>query len=294
MLYKMTNIMKKSKLSQEKVNQILELWDSKKQIGEIQKSVGTSYYEVKNVVQTHRVYYRRTTATEYDNPNFFKKIDTEEKAYWLGYMYADGCVRNKKDRVGEYALSLSSIDFIHLCKFRDCINKSQKIYVETQKKFNKKINKVVFAGKELMNDIIDKGCFPAKSLILKFPTEEQVPNDLLHHFIRGYFDGDGCASITHENKRNYYRMMSSIIGTKDFLKELAKYIPNKGLDFKLAERLPIKLKPLRGHSITHVLTYDTIESVILYEYLYKDATVFLERKKEKFDLFFSSKDLQRL
>jgi len=291
----MINIMKKSELSQERINQILELWDSKKQIGEIQKIVKTTYYNIKNVVQTHREYYRRTTATEYDNPNFFEKIDTEEKAYWLGYMYADGCIRNFKDKPGQHALSLSSIDLEHLCKFKDCINKSQKIYIEHQKKFDKKINKVVFSGKKLINDIIDKGCFPAKSLILKFPTEEQVPNDLLHHFIRGYFDGDGCASITHQNKRNYYRMASSIVGTKNFLEELAKYIPNKGLDFKSTDRKSIKLRPLRGSYITYVLNYDTLESIVLYDYLYKDATVYLERKKEKFDLFFdSTKDLQRL
>lgn len=47
-------------------------------------------------------------------------------------------------------------------------------------------------SKKSYTDLINKGCGINKSLILKFPDETQVPQNLISHFIRGYFDGDGC------------------------------------------------------------------------------------------------------
>lgn len=51
-------------------------------------------------------------------------------------------------------------------------------------------------SQKTVDDLKQLGCIERKSLILKFPTEEQVPFDLLHHFIRGYFDGDGSIFYT--------------------------------------------------------------------------------------------------
>lgn len=69
-------------------------------------------------------------------------------------------------------------------------------------------------SQKTVNDLKRLGCTEQKSLNLTFPTKEQVPPHLLHHFIRGYFDGDGSISLYN----NDYHV--SIVGTESFIKSL--------------------------------------------------------------------------
>ena len=70
---------------------------------------------------------------------------------------------------------------------------------------------------QLHDSLIKQGCVPNKSLILTFPDINVVSEDLVRHFIRGYFDGDGCLSF---NKNKYCTPNISILGTKQFLEKL--------------------------------------------------------------------------
>ena len=67
----------------------------------------------------------------YYNKDFFNKIDTEEKAYWLGFLYADGCIvtRSKCKKVTPMSLELvlSSIDINHLYKFLNSLESNIEI-----------------------------------------------------------------------------------------------------------------------------------------------------------------------
>ena len=67
----------------------------------------------------------------YFNKNYFDIIDNSEKAYWLGFIWADGyvCKRKRKDNHIEYdfKLSLSKIDSDHLEKFKKCLNSNHNI-----------------------------------------------------------------------------------------------------------------------------------------------------------------------
>ena len=65
----------------------------------------------------------------------------------------------------------------------------------------------------MFNDLIKQGCVPNKSLILTFPNKYQVPKNLINHFIRGYFDGDG--SIYEYSKTHAGSI--SFIGTESVL-----------------------------------------------------------------------------
>ena len=117
----------------------------------------------------------------------FEKIDTEEKAYWLGFLDADGCIHNGRNYDYGIELGLQEQDYSHLVKFKDFIEKDNKIC------YREKINsyRYQFKNKTMNKDLINLGCVPHKSLILKFPDEDQVPDNFLIPFIRGYFDGDG-------------------------------------------------------------------------------------------------------
>mgnify|MGYP002625860766 CR=1 FL=1 len=66
-------------------------------------------------------------------------------------------------------------------------------------------------------DLIRLGAIPNKSLILEFPKD--IPNDLIRHFVRGYFDGDGCISKNEDR--------CSLVSTENFCVELSHILQEK-------------------------------------------------------------------
>lgn len=100
----------------------------------------------------------------FPNRYIFKSIDNEFKAYWLGFLYADGSVGSTDYRV---ELTLAEKDYNHLVKFKDFIGLDNKISYRPKTK----AYRYCFKDKIFKSILIDKGCVPNKSLILTFPTE---------------------------------------------------------------------------------------------------------------------------
>jgi hypothetical protein len=150
------------------------------------------------------------------NINSFELIDTEEKAYWLGFIYADGYVTNS-DRFN-LEISLKRSDKDHLDKFLSFLMSDAKVSDKTIYLGGKEYlaSRILIHSKKLVEDLISKGCVPRKSLILTFPNENILPQSLVRHFIRGYFDGDGSIQV------KYKSACIEILGTKNFLAEIAK------------------------------------------------------------------------
>ena len=232
--------------------------------------------------------YSSNNLKTYDE-SFFEKIDTEAKAYWLGFIYADGCVvrNHSKDKEGrqlkKYSLSieLAEKDKEHLIKFAKaiCLNFEESMLYSRERKIcydhldeerSYKMNTFRVCSKKIVEDLIKLGCVQNKSLILKFPSEEQVPKKLWMHFIRGYFDGDG--SIYNDGKNN---LRFGIVGTEDFLNEIEKffvevfdwYTPTKRSKTGKARVLIKGIKTKRKEFM---------------ETFYKNAELFLERKRNIF------------
>ena len=114
--------------------------------------------------------------------------------------------------------------------------------------------------------MIKHGITERKSLVCKFPVT--VPDNLIHHFIRGYFDGDGCISISNTD---HLRYKFSIVGGKDILEKMQKYLSGTYLyHFKNREHI-VELQTGNIENIRNI-----------FDYLYKDATIFLPRKYDKF------------
>jgi intein-encoded DNA endonuclease-like protein len=126
-------------------------------------------------------------------------------------------------------------------------------------------------------DLINLGCVPNKSLILKFPTEEQVPEKFLSHFIRGFFDGDG--SVT---KNKIHAVDISFCSVETFLIPLSNFLKSK-LNINISKFYKrYKHKLISAGSI---FIYQRYDNPIFYNYIYKDAGKFyIKRKKEKFEL----------
>lgn len=217
------------------------------------------------------------------NEHYFDNIDNEWKAYWLGFLYADGCNEtNKKNgtkNVNRLSISLAKIDKEHLQKFLNSLQAENPIkdFIARLDGKEYKTSKITICNENICKQLNNKGCVPQKSLILKFPTEDIVPKHLIRHFIRGYFDGDGCISINKELKNINF----NILGTYDFLYEMQKILIKEcGVDETV---IRLNGKGNKAYSFAYG-GYADVESI--YKYLYKDCNVYLQRKLDKFDTLY--------
>lgn len=193
------------------------------------------------------------------NFNYFDVIDNENKAYWLGYIMADGCVYKYK-RFNIF--TLGSMDTEHLKKFQIEINDTKQIYIYQKRngygecRINSKI---------ICDSLIKHGCVPKKSLILDFPNS--IPSPLIRHFIRGYFDGDGSAF-----KQNG-KICCDFIGTEMFLSKINSYLFNIGTSNRPIE----KSYTCNAYKLRFQKRSDMIK---ITNYFYNDSWIYLERKRD--------------
>lgn len=202
------------------------------------------------------------------NTNAFKSINTEEQAYWLGFIMADGAVITGTSYIVE--LTLCEKDGEHLIKFLNFI--SPKNEVKDKKiKLNGKTylaKKVAICSKEIVYDLIALGCPPRKSLDIEFP---EITKDLVHHFMRGYFDGDGSVFIRKDGQFSF-----SLVGTRNFLeKYMDILIDRAGLN-----KVKIDNENCGQAFIFRYSGNGNAKKIM--DFLYKDATIFLDRKYEIF------------
>lgn len=197
--------------------------------------------------------------------DIFEVIDTEEKAYWLGFIYADGYVSKEdspKNHKYLFEMTLSEKDKTHLEKLRTFFNSKKELIKHS---FNSNVKKDACSyrlsrqNKKLWTDLVNKGCVPNKSLILTFPDETILPSDLKLHFIRGYIDGDGWISCNKKQDLNHM----GLCGSKEFLIEIENIL-GKG---RWSNSGQIK-----------TLTYSITKGIPILKKLYVNANIFLERK----------------
>jgi intein/homing endonuclease len=192
------------------------------------------------------------------NDSYFEIIDTEEKSYFLGFLFADGCVAEKSNRI---SLNINDIEILQ--KFSNAIELTKDFYKNPS---HDKAITLNFSSIKMKNDLIRLGCFPKKSLSLKFPTSDQVPDHLIRHFIRGYFDGDGHIYV----KNHIFQF--GIMSSKLFCEELKLHFEKNGFVFYW-DSCSSKAFRIRCCSKKHIIN--------LRSYLYDNAGIFLSRKYNK-------------
>jgi hypothetical protein len=202
----------------------------------------------------------------------FETIDTEEKAYWLGFLYADGCVMNVGRR-GRVILYLSEKDISRLKAFSHCLESTYPIRTDAKRK----ACGISLASDKMRDDLIRWGCIPRKSLHLSFPA---LPFHLCPHFIRGYYDGDGSAFVSKCGKTPNI----SLLGNIEFLETVELYVfygTNVNGSFH---------KHSSPRSDVYYLIYrGEFKTTSVGKWLYKDAHVWIDRKRERVDHFLAGK-----
>lgn len=209
------------------------------------------------------------------NETYFNEIDTEEKAYWLGFLYADGWVSRDSH---QFSLCLKSSDILHLVKFRDIITPTGKIMQKNVKLGDKIFSAHTFGGCNgpLRNTLVAKGCTPRKSLTLQFPNSQIVPNNLRKHFIRGYFDGDG--SVSRNCKiGGLFAIIASFTGTRDFLDSLQNVLIEEIPNYTI-----VSVRKDSRSKCFFISKGGKNAPMALLKYLYDGCSVCLERKRDKY------------
>lgn len=213
------------------------------------------------------------------NQDYFSVIDNEFKAYWLGFLYADGCVRlnnSNGKKTNSLSLGLASVDMDHIEKFKCSLQATNKIEHRTHKDGKYQSERITITNAKLCDDLNKLGCTPRKSLTLKFPSEEQVPLNLIRHFIRGYFDGDGCIHINLNNRNISF----SFVGTEEFLNPMQDILCNE------LNITKTKMQDRKDNKALSIMWGDIHSVEKIYKYLYKDCNIYLDRKLKKFDILY--------
>ena len=207
------------------------------------------------------------------NEHFFDIIDTEEKAYILGFFMADG---TNIENIRTVQMFLQSEDRYILEKINEILESNRPIrHINPPKKFpnRKHQDAITLRSLHFSNRLKELGMCSMKSYLLKFPT--YIPEELMYHFIRGYFGGGG--SIYHSKDFNRYGF--NFVGTEDFIENLRDVLSkNCGLGFvKIHTRFPER------NNTTRYITYSgRLQAIKFGNWLYKDATIYLTRKLDKF------------
>jgi Mor family transcriptional regulator len=238
---------------------------------ELAKKYNISPTTVCNILHNNgfKTNFYKTCAKKYDiNETFFDNINTEEKAYILGLLYADGYNNESRNSVN---LSLAETDKNILDKITLLIQPTKPLqFVEIQKNNPKKQNqyRLVIANKHISQQLVKLGCMQAKTFKITFP--EWLQDDLIPHFIRGYCDGDGYIN------KNFHNPSFSITGTEIFCNKLAEILKEK---CNINSSLYTRHKE-RNHNIRTLTTNGRQQVVRFLEYVYKNANIFLDRKME--------------
>ncbi len=227
----------------------------------------------------HKIGLTRTKKT--CTRDFFNVIDTEEKAYWLGFIFADGYISysEKNMKKGQLAttyctgIKLKWSDREHLKKFNKSIRGNYKVFKETSHPdgFRKKITeaaKILVYSQQMYNDL-NKYFDRDKTYTAKFPS---IPENLMRHFIRGYFDGDGCFSFTDRTFD-----IEFLGASKDFHEGLANVLSKNNFKFTINSKIN-----KYNTEMYYIYINRNEDKCNFLKWIYEDCNIYLERKYKKY------------
>lgn len=212
---------------------------------------------------------------------YFKSIDSPEKAYWLGFIYTDGYTSSGN----RWGIELQIGDIGHMQKLLDCIKSNMRIRTRKKKSFSGKSETccILIKNKSMHDDIVSKGVTNDKTYTLKFPSESVLPNKYLPDFIRGLYDGDGSyvfyrKDMIRKDRGNkvYNRIVkeiSFVCKSDDFSRSLLEAIKSFGVEARLERNSRDDLNVIRIYSSRNMLAF--------INHIYNDATIYLNRKYDK-------------
>ena len=212
------------------------------------------------------------------NENYFDEINSEHKAYWLGFLYADGNVGTTDKTCkapNRLTINISSKDRSLLKEIISDLNASTieiQDYIPDERTYGtSQMSIVYFNSVTLCNGLIKHGCIPNKTFNLDMPND--IPNNLMRHFIRGLFDGDGCITSSGSSSST---PVFKITGYDYFLAQIRAYM-KACLNLKSNAKLSHYAN--RDPRVCDINFSSFEDAKKIYHYFYDNATIFYEEKR---------------
>lgn len=256
-----------------KLRRIIRLYISGLSLLETGKKVGLAPSTISYHLKKQNIKLRTSTETAQlpINETYFDQIDSEQKAYWLGFMMADGSVYNTS-----VCLKLAYKDIEHIKKFKQALKSKHKVgigYDGPHKyaalRFKSKYMTKMLQKYNIVNNKSGKEILP------------NITQDLIKHYIRGYIDGDGWL-LDRVADRKTFRLnftLGFITGNLEFLQTI-QIIFNEILD--IPNGGTIRMYKSKAYPTYGLEYYGNNQVLLLSSWLYQDSTVYLDRKYKQY------------
>lgn len=256
--------------------------EDKNSATELSRQFNVSRHTIKKWIEKAGIEFRKK------NPDliidYFETINTEEKAYWLGYAWCDGNVNVRK--VGKYIEYCLSIDICerdheHLYKFKDStktISKVEKLKaVEAAKTSDEWRYRIRIKNSKFCKILFEKyKMIPYRTKVGNMV--EALPKHLIKHFIRGVIDADGSVILTKDSRGGFTGQISISVSDEMGM-FIRRHLFDEGIVKSVAKLTPLYMGGLLD---LYKISYGgNIQIVRLIEYLYVDSNVYMERKYNK-------------
>lgn len=259
-------------------NIIINEYLNSNNISDISRKYNISFSKIKNILINNDIDTSKPFRKYSVDECYFGNINSYDKAYFLGLLYADGYINHE----GFY-LSLCETDIDILESFKSHIKYNGSIKSKTYKNRNhcnqKQLN--IFS-KKLASDLILLGCVQNKSHIVKYPNF--LSKKYRPHFIRGVFDGDGSVFKSRQSGVIGF----SIIGNYNLIRGILDVLIE---DLRIKDKTLQKDKRCNGDIVSFKISSKK-ELILIYNYLYNNSeNIRINRKFNKFKLFLYEKGL---
>jgi hypothetical protein len=244
-------------------------------IKDIASNFGCSWQQIGKIVWLE-IPKRRKHIPKYSiDENFFDAVDTEEKAYILGFLMADGYVNGKQ----QISIGLQNGDVEILKYMKEKLKSESPIKINTLD--GRKYCCISFYSKTLCQQLMKIGCVKNKTEKLTW-IDNRIKPELMNHFIRGFFDGDGHFSYYFCKKT--LKTHFSVTATQKFCKGLSKFFKYK---FGYMPYMSQRHKGSSSNNRTIELSGNR-QNIAVMDWLYSNSTIFLKRKYDKYMKFRST------
>lgn len=271
-----TQNQRQKKLTQAELDEIKEKIDNNVPIAEISKEYDISKDALwRRKANNSWTVKKRKNKYNFDE-SYFDVIDTEHKAYWLGFLMADGYIlskrkgkRSNQSQSFGFTISVKDIELFDYFKEDLKADNPVNIYKNSSSgafKTDTDFGRILLTSQRTVDALKSHGIVENKTFITKMPELQQ---ELVPHFIRGYSDGDGSISIDINNRIGW-----SLCGTKELLNSIQDFF---GLNYKLSQRFPERNN---NNWQLHVSGWQNV--LMCLDIIYKDASVYLKRKYDKY------------
>lgn len=215
-----------------------------------------------------------------DKTYFSKERENSNMAWLLGFLASDGTISKDKNSI-KIGLSSKDKEILEKIKEELKLEESHVTGYTTNTGFD--VNELFWTCAQHKEDLARYGIVPQKTFKLKPPYE--LDRKYWIDYLRGYFDGDGSISMRNSGDITF----SICSATKEILEFFIKFLyEDYGIE-------PVNLmEDKRGKNINYSFRYSTNASLKIYEYLYTSGSLYLARKKEKYDQIIQKKYQQRM